>query len=69
MPLYDFTCPACGHQEKDRLTRISETEVECPQCQAQMKKDLTAHSGYSIKGNNGASERPKQAGSFKGSKG
>lgn len=64
MPIFDFTCPKCGFKDKDRLVSAREIPV-CPKCFTDMKKDLTAHAGYSIMGNNGASQRPKQAGSFK----
>jgi putative FmdB family regulatory protein len=33
MPLYDFRCPRCRHEE-ERLVRDSEVQIECPQCLA-----------------------------------
>ncbi|HSD17010.1 MAG TPA: zinc ribbon domain-containing protein [Thermomonas sp.] len=44
MPIYAFTCDACGHQF-DRLQRLSDADpVECPACGAsgQVRRQLTA---------------------------
>ena len=43
MPIYAFTCDACGH-EFDRLQKLSDPDpVECPECgQPRVKRRLTA---------------------------
>jgi hypothetical protein len=41
----------------------------CPKCEsASLQLELSLFGGYSIKGPNGASQRPKHAGSFKRTK-
>jgi putative FmdB family regulatory protein len=69
MPMYDFTCSndECGHHITDYLCSSSEVPT-CEKCGAAMVRDLSAHGGYNIKGDNGASRRPRGAGSFKGGK-
>lgn len=64
MPLFDWKCPKCLHEEKDRITSRDEIPV-CPTCIIDMEKQLTGFGGYNILGNNSASQRPKQAGSFR----
>ena len=35
MPIYDYICPSCGHQAKDRLVKRSEADSQvCPACGA-----------------------------------
>jgi putative FmdB family regulatory protein len=45
MPIYAFTCDACGHQF-DRLQKISDPDPDaCPKCgAATVKRQLTAPS-------------------------
>ena len=45
MPIYGFTCDACGHQF-DRLQRLSDPDPEaCPECgAAAVKRQVTAPS-------------------------
>jgi len=67
MPIYDYLCPTCpeGENKFESLSRPHEP-VKCPACGAfPCERLLTAHAGYSINGNNSASQRPSQAGSFK----
>jgi hypothetical protein len=60
----------CGHRYEALFLKDSDLDDErCPNCQSsQLQVCLSAHGGYSIKGNNGASQRPRQAGSFRGKK-
>ena len=32
MPIFDYHCNQCGHDEVDKLVRSSDTEVKCPHC-------------------------------------
>ena len=61
MPLYEYKCPACG-AEKEKIAKMTD-EVTC-ECGETMKRNVfTTFGGYSIKGDNSASTRPKGAGS------
>jgi hypothetical protein len=68
-PLRDLLCEKCGNELKDVLMGTDE-KVPCTVCGCEeMSVPPSLFGGYSIKGNNSASQRPKQAGSFrKGSK-
>jgi putative FmdB family regulatory protein len=50
MPIYEYRCEACGHQE-DHLQKISEAPLtKCPACgKKKYKKQLTA-AGFQLKG-------------------
>ena len=50
MPIYEYRCEACGHQE-DHLQKISEPALsKCPACgKKKYKKQLTA-AGFQLKG-------------------
>ena len=50
MPIYDYLCAACGHQE-DHLQKISEPALtKCPACgKKKYSKQLTA-AGFQLKG-------------------
>jgi hypothetical protein len=66
---FDFLCPdaRCENSKQvfESLTDPWEP-VRCPKCQSfPCEKQISAHAGYSIKGNNSASQRPRGAGSFK----
>jgi putative FmdB family regulatory protein len=45
MPIYAYTCQACGHQF-DRLQKLSDADPrDCPQCgEAQVRRQVTAPS-------------------------
>jgi putative FmdB family regulatory protein len=47
MPIYEFRCPACGHQfEELVLGRLPLEEVHCPRClKPGAEKILSAFSG------------------------
>ena len=50
MPIYEYRCEACGHQD-DHLQKISEPALsKCPACgKKKYKKQLTA-AGFQLKG-------------------
>lgn len=43
MPIYDFTCPDCGHTV-EQINTIAEAEagVKCPECDAVMERAVGA---------------------------
>jgi putative FmdB family regulatory protein len=50
MPIYEYRCDACGHQE-DHLQKLSEPALtKCPACgKKKYRKQLTA-AGFQLKG-------------------
>ena len=50
MPIYEYKCAACGHQE-DHLQKLSEAPLsKCPACgRKKYQKQLTA-AGFQLKG-------------------
>jgi putative FmdB family regulatory protein len=50
MPIYEYRCAACGHQE-DHLQKVSEAPLtKCPACgRKKYQKQLTA-AGFQLKG-------------------
>ena len=50
MPIYEYRCSACGHQE-DHLCRVSDAPLtKCPACgRKKYEKQLTA-AGFQLKG-------------------
>jgi hypothetical protein len=66
---FDFKCPdeRCENHAKPFESLTSPWEpVICPKCGAKpCEKQVTAHAGYHIQGDNSASRRPGHAGSFK----
>ena len=50
MPIYEYRCAACGHQE-DHLQKVSEAPLtKCPACgKKKYRKQLTA-AGFQLKG-------------------
>jgi len=50
MPIYEYRCKACGHQE-DHLQKVSEAPLtKCPACgRKKYEKQLTA-AGFQLKG-------------------
>ena len=50
MPIYEYKCSACGHQE-DHLQKLSEAPLtRCPACgKKKYQKQLTA-AGFQLKG-------------------
>lgn len=69
MPIYEYLCQWCG-TTKEFIVKPGEIySVECPGCEhPEMTRQMSAHGGYKIKGDNSASTKPSQSGSFKGKK-
>src|ERR671914_434787 len=50
MPIYEYRCEACGHQE-EFLQRVSEPPLtECPVCQKPTFSKLLSAAGFQLKG-------------------
>ena len=65
MLLLDFHCTRCK-REFEALVKENEAPA-CPDCldSENVERALSAFAGYTIKGDNSASVRPKRAGAFK----
>lgn len=62
-PLYEFKCERCG-KVQEAIVHFDVKDLQC-ECGGKAPKQMSAHGGYSIGGNNAASTKPSQAGSFK----
>ena len=50
MPIYEYRCGACGHQE-EFLQRVSEPPLtECPVCRKPTFQKLLSAAGFQLKG-------------------
>ena len=50
MPIYEYRCDACGHQE-EFLQRVSEPPLtECPVCHKPTFQKLLSAAGFQLKG-------------------
>jgi putative FmdB family regulatory protein len=50
MPIYEYRCEACGHQE-EFLQRVSEpTLTDCPACHKPTFRKLPSAAGFHLKG-------------------
>ena len=50
MPIYEYRCGECGHQE-EHLQKISETPLsKCPACGTKAYKKLLSAAGFQLKG-------------------
>jgi putative FmdB family regulatory protein len=50
MPIYEYRCDACGHQE-EFLQRVSEPQLtECPVCRKPTFHKLLSAAGFQLKG-------------------
>ena len=50
MPIYEYRCQACGHQE-EFLQRVSEPPLtECPVCRKPTFQKLLSAAGFQLKG-------------------
>jgi putative FmdB family regulatory protein len=65
MPIFDYQCTACPERIELFRRHSDAPTIGCQKCGADMTKSVSSIGGYSIKGNNSASVRPKSAGSFK----
>ena len=73
MPIYEFKC------KNNKCEKVFESLIKpwddrystykgviCPHCKyLGCERIISAHGGYTIKGNNSASQKPKSSGSFK----
>ena len=50
MPIYEYRCEACGHQD-DHLQKISEPQLTvCPACSKPTYKKMLSAAGFQLKG-------------------
>ena len=50
MPIYEYRCEACGHQE-EHLQKVSERPIaKCPACAKKSYKKLLSAAGFQLKG-------------------
>ena len=50
MPIYEYRCAACGHQE-DHLQKVSEKPLsKCPACGKKAYKKMLSAAGFQLKG-------------------
>jgi len=64
MPLYEYTCSKCDFQFEEMVPYDHRHEMRCPQCgEPEQKAMFPVIGGYTMKGDNSASVRPKGAGS------
>ena len=50
MPIYEYRCEACGHQE-EHLQKVSDTPLEkCPACGKPSYRKLLSAAGFQLKG-------------------
>ena len=50
MPIYEYRCDACGHQE-EHLQKVSEPLIAvCPSCQKDAYRKLLSAAGFQLKG-------------------
>jgi len=50
VPIYEYRCDACGHQE-DHLQKISEPQLTvCPACGKPTYKKMLSAAGFQLKG-------------------
>jgi putative FmdB family regulatory protein len=69
MPIYEYRCEACGHQE-EFLQKISEPPLtECPVCRKKTFNKMLSAAGFQLKGsgwyatdfkNNGTKSKPAE---------
>lgn len=55
MPLYDFTCPNCGHEEECLQAR-SQPAPECEKCGTVMRRNGVQLTGFHLKGDGWAKD-------------
>jgi putative FmdB family regulatory protein len=50
MPIYEYRCDSCGHQE-DHLQKVSEKPLSvCPACGKRTYKKMLSAAGFQLKG-------------------
>jgi len=66
MPLYDYKCKSCQEVTQSVMATWNDKLILCPKCgKSEAERMFPAPGGYSIKGDNSASVKPKRSGSFK----
>ncbi len=70
MPLKDFQCSSCGHEQEELVSLGSTDDIICNHCDSDRMVSLpSVIGGYTFKGGSGDSSRtPKDAGSPKRNK-
>lgn len=63
MPIYEYTCPACGHTFEKLQSLEQGTAAPCPECGQTAQKIMSASVGYVMKGARGNGKWPREAGS------
>ena len=48
MPMYNFNCPACGHDQGEKLVKSYDSEVLCPMCNEPMVKGMSSGSSFTV---------------------
>ena len=55
MPLYDFECKNCGHEE-EILVKLDEDDPNCSKCDERMDKVISSPVPFILKGSRWASD-------------
>jgi putative FmdB family regulatory protein len=51
MPIYEYRCASCGHQQ-EYLQRVSDPQLtDCPDCRQPTYNKLVSAAGFQLKGN------------------
>lgn len=50
MPIFDFSCDACGHQFEKLVLRTSDPSPACPECEHTEVKKLVSAPGFRLSG-------------------
>jgi putative FmdB family regulatory protein len=51
MPIYEYRCASCGHQQ-EYLQRVSDPQLtDCPECRQSTYSKLVTAAGFQLKGN------------------
>ena len=48
MPIYNFTCPDCGHECRDKIVKSFDSELLCTKCMTPMVKGMSSGSSFVI---------------------
>lgn len=66
MPIREFQCKSCGHIVEDIMYHPEDSVPRCPHCETDSMSVLpSAVGGYTIRGSNSSSTRPRNAGAFR----
>jgi len=50
MPMYDYECKNCGHEEKDIINGPSNISLKCPKCNTSMIRQFPRTTNFKLKG-------------------